>query len=86
MKLFLRLIQDHDIKACGGVEVYLHAFLISILDVEEWPVSRLGSKTPWKELRLNLNRMLDWLQSRPVCSENIKTISSSGNRKPVPTH
>jgi len=33
-------------KMCGGVELYLHAFLTSALDESEWSSSRLGHFSP----------------------------------------
>jgi hypothetical protein len=57
------LIQHHAMKAHGGVEVYKNVFLIAALDVGEWPVSRLGGFSPWKEPQHPLDRMLDWSQT-----------------------
>jgi hypothetical protein len=36
----------------GGVEAYLHLFLISSLDGGEWSASRCDRFTPWKEGRI----------------------------------
>ena len=36
----------------GGVQVYLHLFLISSLDGGEWSASRCDRFTPWKEGRI----------------------------------
>jgi hypothetical protein len=35
-------------KACGGVDVYIHIFLTSALVGGEWSGSRPGRFTPWK--------------------------------------
>jgi hypothetical protein len=35
-------------KAYGGVDVYIHIFLTSVLAVGEWSASRLGRFTPGK--------------------------------------
>jgi hypothetical protein len=45
VKLSLCLIKHHSIKTYGGVEVYLHAFLISALDGGEWSASHPGRYT-----------------------------------------
>jgi hypothetical protein len=39
-------------KAIGGMEVQLHAFLTSALDWGEWSASRLGRFTLRKELQV----------------------------------
>jgi len=44
--LALRLAKYHIKKTYWGVEVWLYAFLTSILDGGEWSVSRLGRFTP----------------------------------------
>jgi hypothetical protein len=41
-KLKLNVVPVHAVKACGGVEVYLHAFLTSALDGGEWSAFLLG--------------------------------------------
>jgi hypothetical protein len=47
IKLKLSLcLTKHNMKAYGGVEVYLHAFLTSALDGSEWSASRPGRFTP----------------------------------------
>jgi len=42
------LIKHHAVKMYGEAEVYLHAFLISALDVDEWLLSRPSRFTPWE--------------------------------------
>jgi hypothetical protein len=48
--LSLSLIKHNAVKTYGGVEVYLHAYLTSVLHCREWPTSRLfapvGNRTP----------------------------------------
>jgi hypothetical protein len=47
------------------MEVWLHAFLISALDGDEWPTSRPGRFTPGERTtQYPLNRRLGGLQSR----------------------
>jgi hypothetical protein len=42
----LCLTKHHVMKTYWGVEVYLHAFLISALDGGEWSASHSGRLTP----------------------------------------
>jgi hypothetical protein len=42
VNVFLCSINYHYIKAYGGMEIYLDAFLTSVLDVGEWSASRPG--------------------------------------------
>jgi hypothetical protein len=42
VNLPLYLIKHHDMKACGGLELYLHVFLTSASDRGEWSASRSG--------------------------------------------
>jgi hypothetical protein len=48
VKLFLHLIKHRSVKMYGGIKIYLflHAFLISTLDICEWSVSHSGNFTP----------------------------------------
>jgi hypothetical protein len=46
VKLFLCLTKHHIIYTYWGMEVYIHAFLISALDGGEWSASRPGRFTP----------------------------------------
>ena len=48
-------VKHHDLKACGGVAVELHALLSSALDIGEWPTSHtvalsLGKKREFNSL------------------------------------
>jgi len=45
MKTRLVFAKYHDLKTSGGVEVQLHAFLISALDGGEWWASQVGHFT-----------------------------------------
>jgi hypothetical protein len=40
--------KHHAMKTYGGVEVWLHSFLLATaaLDGDEWPASHLGRSTP----------------------------------------
>jgi len=62
-------------KTYGGVEVYLHVLLTSVLGGGEWSASRLGRFTSWgKSLRFPLVRTLGGPQSwsgRDVEEKNI---------------
>jgi len=49
VKLFLCLTKHHAVKAYGGMEVWLHVFLTSALDGDEWSASRPSRFTPGKE-------------------------------------
>jgi len=46
MKLYLRLINHYVMYTYGGVEVYLQAFLTSVLYGGDWSDSRSGHFTP----------------------------------------
>jgi len=46
VKLFLSVIKHHVMKSYWKVEVQLHAFLTSVLDVGEWSGSRSGRFIP----------------------------------------
>jgi hypothetical protein len=48
----------------GGIEVYFHSFLTSVLDSGEWSTSRPGRFTPGKEPRYLLNRRLGGSRSQ----------------------
>jgi hypothetical protein len=37
-----KVVSVHTIKACGGMEVYLHSFFTLALDVGQWFASRFG--------------------------------------------
>jgi hypothetical protein len=50
-------------KAYGGVEIQLHAFLTSVLDGGEWSVLRSGHSTP-SETALGTHWMGDWVGPR----------------------
>jgi hypothetical protein len=41
-KLSLCLIKHHSLDTCGGIEVYLHAFVTSTPDVGRWSASCTG--------------------------------------------
>jgi hypothetical protein len=43
---FLCLLKHHAKKMHGSVEVEIHGFLISVIDGDEWSVSRTGRFTP----------------------------------------
>lgn len=47
-----------------GVEVYLHSFLSSALDIGQWSTSRCGRFIPKKECQYSLQRTLGGSQSR----------------------
>jgi hypothetical protein len=48
----------------GGLDLYLHSFLISALEGSEWSASRPGSFTPGEIPRYPLDKRLDGLQIR----------------------
>jgi hypothetical protein len=79
VRLSLCLTTNHAMKTYWGVEVQLHAFLISELDGGEWSASRSGRFTPG-----SLDRRLGGTQSRSRHSgEEKKFPASSGDRTPI---
>jgi hypothetical protein len=59
------LTKQHAMKTYGGVEVELHAFLTSALDVGKWVASRPGRFTPGETAPLYpLDKRLGGPQSR----------------------
>jgi hypothetical protein len=42
VKCSLSLIKHHAKKKCGAVKIYLHTFLIFVLDGSDWSVSSPG--------------------------------------------
>ena len=58
------IVAVHTIKACGGVQVYLHTFLILAQDGVEWPSSRLAHFTFGNKPPYQLKRRLGGPQSR----------------------
>jgi hypothetical protein len=59
-KSSLRLIKRHIMRVCGEEKVQLHAFLISVLDEDEWLVSQDGA--------LDKNRTMDNIQKHNICT------------------
>jgi hypothetical protein len=47
VKLSQVLIKHHTMKMYMGVEVYLHFFLTTTVDGDEWSASRLLGNVPW---------------------------------------
>jgi hypothetical protein len=56
VKLSLCLTKYHAMKTYWGVEVQLHAFLISALDGGEWSASRTGRFDPWERAERQINK------------------------------
>jgi hypothetical protein len=50
----LHLIKGHAMKVYGGVEVYIHAFLIPALDGNVWSASRTGRFTTVPRIKESL--------------------------------
>jgi hypothetical protein len=46
VKLYLYLMKHQDTRSYGGVETYLHAFLPTAMDGDEWPASHFGWSIP----------------------------------------
>jgi len=65
-------------KTCRGVEVYLHAFLTSMLDGGDWSASPTGRLTPG-EISFSTHLIGSWLGLRagPGSEEKI-SLSLSG--------
>jgi hypothetical protein len=64
----------HAIKAYKGIEAWLHSFLTSALDGDEWSASRSGRFALGKEPRYPFNRRLGGPQSWSGHNVVIKTI------------
>jgi len=60
------LIKHHAMNKCGGLEVYLHAFLSSALDGSEWPVSRPDLSTPEERAWMGPTAGLDPVEKRII--------------------
>jgi hypothetical protein len=73
VKLSLHVTKHHAIKTYGGVEVQLHAFLISALDGDDWSAPRSGRFTPgfhwigdWVGRRVSLDAVAKRKKSLPL--------------------
>jgi len=62
--LSLCLINYNAIKTHREVEVQIHVFLTSTLDVGEWSASRPDRFHPAKKRAVPVERRVEWLQSR----------------------
>jgi hypothetical protein len=71
VKLSLCLTKHHVMKTYWGVEVYLHAFLISALDGGEWSTSRPGRFTP-RERASATHPIGGWLGPRAILDAVVK--------------
>jgi hypothetical protein len=71
LKLSLCLTKHHAMKMYWGVEVWLHAFLISALDGGEWSASRLGRFTP-RERAPGTHWIGGWVGPRAVLEAVVK--------------
>jgi hypothetical protein len=61
-------------KTYWGLEVYLHAFLISALDGDEWSASLPGRFTP-RERAPGTNWIGGWVGSRAVLDAVVKSVT-----------
>jgi hypothetical protein len=82
-KLSLCLTKHHAMKTYGRVEVWLHTFLASALDGDEWSASRPsrvtpGGKSPPPSIPLNRRLCVD----TRVCLDAV----AKRKEKPFPTH
>jgi hypothetical protein len=50
----------HAVKACGGVEVYLHSFLKSVLTVGEWRDIQAGRFMPGERTPIHIENEAKW--------------------------
>ena len=76
-----KVLLKHIAKIYGGVELWLHAFLISTLNEGEWPVSGPGcfkAARAWNRSLFSSYRTggQGGFQSRNGCSEEEETISN----------
>jgi hypothetical protein len=71
-------------KMYGGMALYLHAFLTSVLDEGEWSASRPGRFITGETApRYPLDRRLDGPQSLSGRDGGKNISGSAGNRTPV---
>jgi len=63
VKLFLWLTTHHSMKTYGGVDMYLHVFLTSVVDGGEWSASRSSHFTPGEEIPV-IHWIGDWVDHR----------------------
>jgi hypothetical protein len=70
--------ESHTMKACGGLEIYLHTFLISVLGAGGW--------LSWENLppRYLSDSKLDGSRYRPDTVENRRITARYGNQTPSP--
>jgi hypothetical protein len=61
--LTLCLTEHHSVKTYGGVDIYIHVFLTSLLIKGEFPDSRPGRFTP----REGSHWIGGWVRPEPVC-------------------
>jgi hypothetical protein len=70
--MYLLLIQHHQTKAYGRVEVWLYAFLISALDSDECSASRSGRFIP-RERAVGAQCIEAWMCSRAAVVTVLKS-------------
>jgi hypothetical protein len=77
-------VPGHTMKEHVGVAVYLHVFLISTLDGDEWSLLRSGRFVP-REVALSIHRMEGWVFQQLIwalCGRQ-KFLAIVGNQRPI---
>jgi hypothetical protein len=77
----LWLAKQHTMKTYDGVDVWLHPFLVSALDVGEWSASRLGRFTLGKWARGTL-----WLGDRVGFRAGVGAVAKRKEIPSLPLH
>jgi hypothetical protein len=80
------MIGASDIKAMkvyGGVDVWIHIFLTSVLAGGEWPVSRLGRFTLWERAPNPIGWEVLWTPEEVWRCGEEKILEPTGTRTPT---